>query len=122
MVGGYSHVNMEKPVITVQPVWVLNMHSTWGAPARHPFHISTVTHSCPVPCPNLAFFITPLELDARSSISECYKSIKACARSYLEGNFRDILESFTKLRLLVSRCKSPEGHARKDCTLFRVHL
>jgi hypothetical protein len=74
MVGGYSHVNMEN----TRDYCVTGMGSehaqhTWGAPARHPFRTLTVTHSCPVPCPNLAFFVTPLKLNARSSISGCYK-------------------------------------------------
>jgi hypothetical protein len=112
MVGGYGHVNME---ITrdycATCMGPEHAQHTWGAPARHPFRILAVAHSCPV-----------LKLYARSSISECYKIDKACERSYLEGNFHNILEAFTKLRLLISRCKPPEGHAGKDCTLFRVHL
>jgi hypothetical protein len=120
MVGGYSHVNMENTRdYCAACMGSEHAQHTWGAPARHPLPILTVTHSCPVLCPNLAFFITPLKLDAGVSVT---KSIKACERSYLEGNFRDILEAFAKLRLLISRCKSPEGHAGKDCTLFRVHL
>jgi hypothetical protein len=69
MVGGESHANMENAHDSVNRLGSEHAQHTWGAPALKYFRILSVTHSCPVPSPNLAFFITPLKLNAASSIS-----------------------------------------------------